>query len=68
MSATDSDKLNGICCAICGRYFATDDAIKIIRKGRDNVYGKFHRHGYPVACNSCWHEDSIYQRAKVGTL
>jgi hypothetical protein len=57
---------NGICCALCKRYFADDLNIKLIHRGKGE--GKGYAHGYPVACLKCWDEDSIYQKAKVGTV
>lgn len=68
MEDASEDMLDGTCCAVCRHYFADDASIKIIRKGRDSAGAKFYTHGYPVACRSCWNEDSLYQRAVVGTI
>jgi hypothetical protein len=68
MGEIADDMISGVCCAICGCYFATNDNIKIIHRGKHTENAKLYTHGYPVACWDCWDEDSGYQKAKVDTL
>jgi hypothetical protein len=64
MGEIAEDVVDGTCCQLCGCYF----------KGKDEPYAeKFHSHGHPVVCWSCWQdlnkfERKQYQRAQVDTI
>lgn len=55
MGQITKDIITGICCALCGRYFAQEPE-------RNEAQDELYEHGYPVACNDCFTKDCGYEK------
>ncbi len=62
MGEIANDMIEGVCCALCGQYFAKEKNID----GADVPV--IYSHGYPVACKDCWEPDCGYEKATAETI